>query len=137
MKFKAIFVMVAVLAVFLAGCTANPAATTLLEYQRTGGIAGLDDRLVIDSAGKAALTRKDQEFSFTLSADELKAIEDGLAAVKFSQLEEEYLPANQGADLFDYQLTYGGYTVHLVDTAVPEGMLPVLELLNQLMEANS
>lgn len=136
MKFKAVWVMLIVLGVFLAGCASN-APTTLLEYQRTGGIAGLDDRLVIDSAGKATLTRKGEATSFTLNADVIKALTDELEAVNFSQLDAEYLPGQAGADLFDYRLTYGGHTVHAVDTAVPEGMLPVLELLNQLIEANS
>lgn len=136
MKFKAVCVMLIALAFFLVGCATNP-ATNLFEYQRSGGIAGLDDRLVIDSAGKATLTRKGEETSFTLNADVIKALTDELEAVNFSQLDAEYLPGQAGADLFDYRLTYGGHTVHAVDTAVPEGMLPVLELLNQLIEANS
>lgn len=136
MKTKLIFMIFVILAALLVGCAATP-ETSLLEYQRTGGIAGLDDRLVIDSAGKATLTRKGQEASFTVSADELKAIQDELEKVNFSGLEAEYLPVNPGADLFDYRLTYGGQTVHLVDTAVPEAVMPVLDLLNQLMEAKS
>lgn len=136
MKFKTVWVMLIALAVFLVGCATNP-ATNLLEYQRSGGIAGMEDRLVIDSAGKATLTRKDQEVSFSLSADEIKAIQDELEAANFSGLDAEYLPAQPGADLFNYRMTYGGHTVRMVDTAVPEGMQPVMDRLNQLIEANS
>jgi hypothetical protein len=136
MKSKVVFLMLIALAAILMGCSANP-ETTLLEYQRTGGIAGIDDRLVIDSTGKAALTRKDQEFSFSLSADELKALQNELVAANFGQLADDYTPGQPGADLFDYRLTYDGHTVHMVDTAVPEAMQPILDMLYQLIEANS
>ena len=56
--------------------------------------------------------------------------------MNFTRLDEEYLPGQPGADLFDYRLTYAGHTVHIVDTAVPEGMQPILDTLNQLIEAN-
>ena len=136
MNAKVVFPIIIVLAGILMGCAKNP-ANPLIEYQRSGGIAGFDDRLVIEGTGKATLTRQDEEVSFMVSADEIKAIEDALAAVKFSQLDEEYLPGQPGADLFDYWLTYDGHAVRMVDTAVPDGMLPVLDMLNQLIEANS
>lgn len=55
----------------------------------------------------------------------------------FTRLDEEYLPAQPGADVYDYRLTYGGHTVRMVDTAVPEDLMPILDMLNQLMETNS
>ena len=136
MKSKAVFLMLIALAAILMGCSADP-ANPLIEYQRSGGIAGFDDRLVIDSAGKATLTRKDQEFSFSLSADEISALQNELEAANFTRLDEEYLPEQAGADLFEYRLTFGGHTVQMVDTAVPEAMQPILDTLNQLIEANS
>ena len=37
----------------LAGCGARSKESVMLDYQRTGGIAGLDDRLVIQAESSA------------------------------------------------------------------------------------
>ena len=58
----------AVLLVTLAGCaTVNSQASALVEYRRSGGITGREDRLVISADGTARLTRGAGVTAFTLA----------------------------------------------------------------------
>jgi hypothetical protein len=81
----------------------------LVDYQRSGGIAGADDH-----------------------PDELKALQALLADDDFAALSGNYLPDNS-ADLFEYRLTANGRTIRTRDTAVPEAARPVLDWLNALI----
>lgn len=136
MKQNIVFLIVIMMGLILSACTQN-SSNKFLEYNRSGGFSGFDDQLVIDSSGKATLTRKDNKFEFVVSSDELSTIKSDLETIKFTQLDKEYLPKNQGADLFDYRLTFEGHSIHTMDTAVPEDLWLILEKLNQLIETNS
>ena len=63
----------------LAGCGVRSKEDVMLEYQRTGGIAGLDDRLVIRADGKAILTRKDEQSEFELTSRQISTLKQQLA----------------------------------------------------------
>lgn len=106
----------------------------IIEYNRTGGLIGLDDHLAIDNEGNAVLKRKNSQATFKLDAETLKNLEASLNEAAFTKLNKSYLPMQQGNDLIQYSITYNGYTVQMVDTAVPETMQPILESLNQIVE---
>ena len=124
------------LAAWLAGCAKAGSSETLIEYSRTGGIAGFDDRLVIRANGRATLTRRDQPSEFVLDRETLARLQALLDDAQFTRLDAEYLPSGQGADLFTYVLTYRGHTVRTMDTAVPEALQPALDLLNQIVASH-
>jgi hypothetical protein len=107
----------------------------LAEYRRSGGFAGLDDYLVIQVNGQATLTRKTEHYEFVLDRDTMNQLQALFDDAEFSKLRREYLPSRQGSDLFEYVVTYKGHTVRTMDTAVPEALWPVLELLNQIIES--
>ncbi len=44
-------VVMVMLTGWLVGCTKSPSSEALIEYRRSGGFAGLDDRLVIKENG--------------------------------------------------------------------------------------
>ncbi|MEM4217723.1 MAG: hypothetical protein QXZ09_06840 [Candidatus Methanomethylicaceae archaeon] len=119
---------------WLVGCTKASSSETLIEYCRSGGFAGLDDRLVIKKSGEATLIRKSQHSEFTLNGDTMKRLQALFEEANFSQLRKEYLPSRPGADLFEYVVTYRGHTVRTMDGAVPPSLVPVVEALNQIVE---
>lgn len=119
---------------WMAGCTKASSSETWVEYRRSGGFAGLDDRLVIKESGEATLTRKSQHSEFTLNGDTMKRLQALFEGANFSQLRREYLPSQLGPDLFEYTVTYKGYTVRTMDGAVPPQLQPILEALNQIVE---
>jgi hypothetical protein len=116
----------------LVGCTETD--QSFLEYRRQGGFAGLDDHLVIQSDGAATLSRGSISTTFNLPPDIITNLKRELAAANFSDLKREYLPAQSGSDRFEYRLTYHGHTVRTQDGAVPAGLQPILDTLNQLIQ---
>ena len=127
--------VIVVLAGWMAGCTGTTASGILVEYRRSGGFAGLDDRLVINVNGQTTLTRKAEHYELVLDRDTMNQLLTLLDNAEFSKLRKEYLPSRQGSDLFEYVVTYKGHAVRTMDTAVPESLQSILELLNQIIES--
>lgn len=121
----------------LAACAIpNGSSSALVSYQRSGGIAGADDKLLIAPDGTATLTRKGQQFTFALDVTTVQQIEEMLDKASFTQLPSQMLPGNTCCDLFAYEITYKNHTVRTMDTAVPESLQPALDLLNGIVESN-
>jgi hypothetical protein len=127
-------ILVVLLVGWLSGCTTASSSNLTLEYHRTGGFAGLDDRLAIDVSGAATLTRKARTRAFTLDSSQLAHLDQLFADADFSNMQAKYLPANESNDLFEYTITYKRRTVRAMDTAVPDQLLPVIDELNRLVE---
>jgi hypothetical protein len=115
------------------GGTEGPSAE-VIQYHRSGGFLGLDDRLVIYNDGQAKVTRKAKACSSKVDPATTDKVRRLLAEAEFSNLRKTYFPARQGADLFTYVLTHKGHTVQAMDTTVPESLWPILELLNPIIE---
>ncbi len=122
------------MAILLSGCMGSKQPNIMIEYNRTGGLIGLDDHLTIDKEGNAVLKSKNSQAAFILDAETLNVLETSLNKAAFTKLNKSYLPLKPGNDLIQYSLTYNGYTVQMVDTAVPEIMQPILESLNQIVQ---
>jgi hypothetical protein len=116
------------------GCTESQKPDIILEYNRTGGLVGLDDHLTIDREGNAVLKRKNTRAEFVLDVKTLNRLEILFKDATFTSLKNAYLPSQLGADLIEYTIKYGGHTVQMMDTAIPEVLQPILESLNQIVE---
>jgi hypothetical protein len=130
-------IAVAMLTAGLVGCVRASSSETLIEYRRSGGIAGLDDHLVIRKSGEAVLTRGSERYEFAVGDDTMDHLQTLFSEAEFSQLQKEYLPSRQGADQISYVVTYDGHTVKTMDGAVPSSLQPILEALNQIVEDQS
>jgi hypothetical protein len=106
----------------------------LVEYVRSGGIAGLQDRLHVTRSGRATLTgRGSQPVTFVVPASDLRALETALDRAHFPTLRPRYLPRHPIADAFFYTVTHRGITVQTVDTAVPYRLRPALDQLGRIV----
>lgn len=126
-----------VLVAFL-GLTLFPACATVqptgIEYTRTGGIAGFNDRLKIDANGHSTLTRRSGTFDFDLTADDLGSLQALLRDADIATMPEN--PSQPPApDEFAYTLTYQGRTIKTLDTAMPAKLRLAIAWLNNLIEA--
>lgn len=124
------------LAGWLTGCTRAASSGARIEYRRSGGFAGLDDHLVIQEDGKAILTRKTGRSGFVVDDATMTRLRVLFDQAEFSKLRREHLPRRKGSDLFEYVITHKGHTVRTMDTAVPESLQPILEVLNQIVESD-
>ena len=105
-------------------------APALVEFHRSGGIAGFDDRLVIHTDGSAHLSRRQAAVDFTAPPDTLERLRTLLGDIPFERLRAEYLPPRGGADLFEYTVSFRGKSIRCVDTAIPPDLQPLVQLLS-------
>jgi hypothetical protein len=127
-----LLILLAVAAVGLASCQ-QADNKALIEYKRTGGFAGLDDHLIIQANGQAVLTQKGKRSEFLLERTQMEQLTTALDDANFTKLDKEYLPEQSGNDLIEYWITYKKHRVHTMDTAIPQALTPVLELLNEIV----
>jgi hypothetical protein len=134
MKGKMKYLICLVIAILLTGCWGSKKSDIFLEYNRTGGLIGLEDHLTIGKNGNAVLKRKNSQTVFTLDSETLKRLEILLNDATFTKLKNNYFPLHQGGDLIEYTISYNDHTVQMMDTAIPEIVQPIVESLNQIVE---
>jgi hypothetical protein len=138
---RGICTVLVVTAIVLAGClgtktpaipnTASP--TLFVDYQRTGGIAGVNDRLVIFDNGAALVSSRTTSREILLNKTDLEQVSALFDAAQFTILEGNYTSRRRGADLMQYSISYQGKTVITEDTAIPSPLEPVIEEMNRIL----
>ena len=120
----------------LTACANQPAF--MLDYQRTGGFAGVQDHLTIFADGRAVLARRDVQGEFTVTADQMKQIQAALSTLTAARLEGDNVPQDTCCDRYLYVIEYteNGQThrIRTIDGNVPSRVQPLLLLLNALIE---
>ena len=119
-----------------------PAPDILVEYRRTGGIAGFDDHLVVFENGQAIYTRRNTPGStpagiFYLTDKEMAELQRLLEEADFPALAPAYPAPVPGADYFTYSITYKGKTVTTETTGVPPALAPLIGELDYLLAEGS
>ena len=134
-------VVLVVAAIVLTGClgmktppVSRPAAPTLfVDYQRTGGIAGVNERLVIFDNGVTLVSSRTTSREILINQSDLEQISALFDAAQFPMLEGNYTSRRGGADLMQYSISYKGKTVNTEDTAVPPSLEPVIKEMDSLL----
>jgi len=137
---------VLLVAVALSGCLGvkTPSVSPVIppaivvDYQRTGGIAGLNDRLVIFDNGVAVISRKTVSTEIALNQSDLERINGIFNEAQFSMLQGNYSARHGAADYFRYTISYHSKTVIAEDSAIPPSLQPVIAEMNRIINlANS
>ncbi len=129
----------ALLALCVIGCTgtASQVSAPLIEYHRSGGIRGTDDRLVIKNDGTATLNRNGRASNTTVASDVMDRLRRALRQSQFGSLRSEYdAPpggGGSGADMYNYTITHDGHTVRARDASLPEALHPVISILDRIL----
>ncbi len=138
-----VVVLVLAAAAITAGCLGNriipdttPAPPAIfLDYHRTGGIAGFDDRLIIFENGAGLLSTRAINREIQVNASERARISRLFETAGFDALQGTYTSRRGGADLMHYSITYRGKTVMTEDTAVPDTLEPILQEMNAFLSS--
>ena len=133
-----------VVAVLLSGCIGQKTQTVpqseppavFVDYQRTGGMGGLDAHLVIFDNGAGVVSSRSVSTEIALNKTEIARITALFNDAQFSMLQTNY-PAHAGMDLTNYSVSYHGKTVTVQDTAIPPSFQPVLDELNWIVSGAS
>jgi PBP1b-binding outer membrane lipoprotein LpoB len=115
--------------------TSRPDPTQqLVDYGRQGGLMGLTDRMSVRQDGSFTLTRvRPRAVGRTghLTAAELANLRQVLAAANFATMPK--VQKGDGADLFSYSVSHGGYQVLAQDGAIVPALRPVISTLSGLV----
>ena len=136
----AIAIVPAMLAMLATGCGSERSngADPLVSYQRSGGIAGVSERLVIDADGEAQLAVGEpdpHEQRFTIGEPELERLRSDLAAADFAAIDWD--PGLGCADCFEYEIVYAGETASFNEAAkMPDSVREVTAQLGRIVEAH-
>jgi len=144
---SAIIILSAIMIVMVlfSGCITRPPLNgekpevpdILVEYKRTGGIAGFQDQMVVFENGQVVYSRKDNGGTFTVPAETLHRIRALLENADFPALAPHYPAASPGADYFFYSLTYREKTVTTETGGIPPRLEPVIMQLDALLAGQS
>ena len=140
-KWIVAFMVVLLAAAALSGClgiktppVSRPAPpAVVVDYQRTGGIAGSEDRLVIFDNGVAVISQKTDSTEILLNQSDLERITAIFTDAQFSLLQGNYTARRGAADYFRYTISYHGKTVIAEDSAIPPSLQPVIAGLNRIL----
>jgi hypothetical protein len=110
--------------------SSSAAPALLVDYQRTGGFAGVNDRLIIFDNGVAVISSRAGSKEILLNQTELDRISSIFKEGQFSMLDENYTSHADGADFMQYSISYYGKTVRTEDTAIPPSLVPIIEEMN-------
>jgi hypothetical protein len=112
------------------------AAAPRLVVERSGGIAGVRDRLVIGPHGAARVTHRDGATQ-RLPAPRTRAVRAALRAARFSTLAAAYRPRGVVNDGFVYDLRSGAHRVHVEQGAdgVPRRLQALIDAAARLLLA--
>ena len=120
-----------------AGSICGSPANWSIQYNRSGGFAGFDESLTLDSAGNLTVQseRPPTDERRTISEDQVKAITDLLVqACPFETGSGE----GTCADCFSYTLTVQmdgrTYAVKASDVTLTDNLHPLVDTLNQLLQ---
>lgn len=105
----------------------------VLDYHRTGGIAGLNDRLVIFGNGAAVFSSRTTNRELMLNQTDLDRLSAIFTDAQYSMLEGNYTLRHEGPDLIHYSVTYRGKTVNTEDSAVPPSLQTIIDDMNRLV----
>ncbi|WP_321504835.1 hypothetical protein [uncultured Methanoregula sp.] len=113
--------------------TETAAPAVLVDYQRTGGTAGLDDRLVLFDNGEGIVSSKTKNTIIMLNQSDLDHISAVFGETQFSMLEGNYTSRRGGADFIQYRISYHGKIVKTEDSATPPSLQLVIDELNRIL----
>jgi hypothetical protein len=117
----------------------SPAETSngqvLVDYKRTGGLAGFNDHLTIYTNGTTVLTTKNRENQYVLPSKEMNDLITLFELSGFNSLNQDDLAMYKvsGNDFFLYSIEFRGHKIEAIEYAFPESIGPVIERLNNLV----
>jgi len=109
----------------------------LVDYSRTGGIAGIQDRLVIFDNGVAVVSGRTVNQEIELNRTDIDRIILLFDQGHFSMLGGNYSGRPGSADLIKYTISYRNTTVSAEDTAIPPALQPVIDELNRVISMSA
>jgi len=125
--------LIVLLVLIMASCSPAAGDAVIIEYTRSGGIAGFHEELEIREDRSAILRSESLELEFMLQFNRYERLIAALEQANFQSLSDQYLSESNCCDLFDYTIQYRGKIVHTMTTAVPAELETGLMALDEIV----
>jgi len=144
-RWIAVYIIIIVVTLSVSGCLGTKTAVTpapvppalLLDYHRTGGIAGVDDHLILFNNGAGLISTRVITREFQMNSSEIDRLDRIFRQAEFDTLQGNYTSASGGADFMTYSIEYGNKSVIAEDTVIPFTLQPVIRELNSIISSRS
>jgi hypothetical protein len=133
--------------IVLAGCGSDaeggggsgppPKLAAPLTYERAGGLAPHQDKLVVQPDGSASLTVSGKTRALRLTGAQIATIAEDLERAKFAQVPAKSTSPQPVPDAFGHRITYQGHTVTTDDAAIPEALRPLVGELGGVVDRHN
>ncbi|HTY15883.1 MAG TPA: hypothetical protein VMC42_09280 [Methanoregulaceae archaeon] len=107
-----------------------------VHYERSGGIAGFDDKLTIYENRTAIVNTRNGGRTFTITPSEKAGLVSLFGSTGFDLVNQEDLPMfkiGAGADLFSYVIEFRGHKIQAIELAIPDSLRPVIDSLDEIV----
>jgi hypothetical protein len=130
----------------LAGCGSDaegggapppPRLAAPLTYERAGGLAPHQDKLVVQPDGSASLTVSGKTRTLKLPRSQVETIAADLERAQFAQVPATSTSPQPVPDAFAHRITYQGHTVITDDAAIPRTLRPLVGELGGVVDRHS
>ena len=132
--------LVGLLLLLLSGCGGDAESQGLeseVRFSRGGGIAGLQQELVIAPDGSARVTSRGRTVQrFRATKAERDAIARDLENARFSSLPKDASPGPPVPDDFGYTVTYDGHTSSAQGSRMPDRFAQAIDTLGDVGHAH-
>jgi hypothetical protein len=132
--------LAAILLTLLTGCGGANHTGGLdgeVRFSRGGGIAGLQQELVIAPDGRARTTSRGRTVErFKVTKAERDAIADDLREARFSTLPKDASPGPPVPDDFGYTVGYDGHTSSAQGSRMPDRFARAIDTLGDVARAH-
>jgi hypothetical protein len=126
--------------ILLTGCGGAAEPPTLqgeVRFSRGGGIAGLQQELVIARDGQARVTSRGRTVArFQVGRAERDAIARDLRRARFKTLPKDASPGPPVPDDFGYTVTYAGHASSAQGSRMPDRFARAIDTLGDLARAH-
>jgi len=116
------------------GSDSAPPPEILVDYTRTGGIAGFSDHLVVFENGQVVYDTHSGSGLIMLDEPTRLELRDLLEAADFPNLSAEYPAKTTGADYFTYLIIYRNKAVMTETTGIPPCLEPLISSLDSILQ---
>ncbi|RMD79225.1 MAG: hypothetical protein D6823_04900 [Chloroflexi bacterium] len=120
--------------VFVAACSSVSPSHKLLVFERSGGLAGFEDRLTVDlETGNVRLQRGETVTTATLSTAQRNRLQTIIAALDGERLATTPVPTSPCCDRLNYLIQIDTVVIRFTDVNAPTECRPLLEVLNTII----
>lgn len=105
----------------------------VVVYERSGGLAGVQEELVVRRDGICSFNESGRRLGFNLDQSAIQELRHLLAGLPPPDELSESDPPRSGADFLSYRLTYHGQVYRATDLRMPDELAPVIARFNAIL----